>query len=162
MLLSRILTLSAVLLAVLTGSAAAQDYSADPTYGTVTLNTGFTPDPRIVDVQSGGSVDASSLNNQQHVGNCTGMIANAPDVRLNYRAGDRYPLILSVGSSADTTLVVNGPGGEWYCNDDGPNGLNPSITFQHPASGQYDIWIGTYGDSGLRTAHLNISEVTSQ
>ena len=45
-------------------------------------------------------------------------------MRLNYRAGS-YPLIISVASRSDTTLVVNGPDGSWYCDDDGGNyGLN--------------------------------------
>ena len=30
--------------------------------------------------------------------------------------------------SSDTTLVVNGPDGRWYCDDDGGNGsLNPAL-----------------------------------
>jgi len=83
-------------------------------------------------------------------------------VRLNYNAGS-YPLIISVRSNADTTLVVNGPDGSWYCDDDGGNqGLNPSIRFNGPSSGRYEIWVGTYGNSSLQPAELHISEVYSQ
>jgi hypothetical protein len=161
--IARILAASAALLTVAAGAAVAQDFSANPTYTTLTLNTGFTPDPQVVNVQSGGNIDASSLNNRAHTGNCTGMIASAPDVRVNYTAGTRYPLIISVNSSADTTLIVNGPDGQWYCDDDGgQNGLNPALRWDHPASGQYDVWIGTYGGSGLQNAQLNVSEVSSQ
>lgn len=133
------------------------DYSAAPSYGTVSLSAGFEPDPRVISLQSGGSIPASNVSSS-----CSGFIAGAPDVRLNYRAGE-YPLILSVASSSDTTLVVNGPDGSWYCDDDGGvNGLNPSLRFNSPRSGQYDIWVGTYGSGALQAARLHISEVESE
>ncbi len=140
------------------GVALAQDYSQNPTYGTVALNSGFTPDPYVVNVQSGGNIDASTRSSS-----CRGFIANAPDVRVNYTAGQFQRLIVSVNSSADTTLVINGPDGQWYCDDDGGvNGLNPAITFSPPRSGQYDIWVGTYGSASLQPAQVNVSEVSSQ
>ena len=137
--------------------ALAQDFDAEPNYGTVNLVSGFTPDPYVVRLQSGGDIDTSRLNN-----NCRGFISNAPDVRLNYDAGS-LPLYISVNSSADTTLVINGPDGSWYCDDDGgTRGLNPSIRFETPQSGRYELWVGTYGSAELRNAQLNISELYSQ
>ena len=119
----RILAASAALLAVAAGAAIAQDFSANPTYATLNLATGFQPDPSVVNVQSGGNINAQNLNSS-----CQGFIANAPDVRVNYTAGNQYPLIISVAAQADTTLVVNGPDGQWYCDDDGGvNGLNPAV-----------------------------------
>lgn len=133
------------------------DYSAAPSYGTVRLSAGFEPDPRVISLQSGGGIPATNVSSA-----CSGYIAAAPDVRLDYQAGE-YPLILSVASSSDTTLVVNGPDGSWYCDDDGGvNGLNPSLRFNSPRSGQYDIWVGTYGSGALQAARLHISEVESQ
>ena len=137
--------------------AAGQDYNADPNFGTVNLASGFTPDPQIVAVRSGGEINASTISQS-----CAGFISSAPDVRLNYTAGS-LPLIISAAADADTTLVVNGPDGRWYCDDDGGvNGMNPAVRFNHPASGRYEIWVGTYGRSALRDARLNISELTSQ
>lgn len=137
--------------------AIAQNYGLDPAYGTIALATGFEPDPYQVELRSGGPVDAAGLGSP-----CVGYIANAPDVRLNFTGGSSLPLVLSVSSSVDTTLVVNDPNGEWYCDDDGGNnGLNPSIAFDRPASGQYDIWIGTYSNTSLQPAVLNISELYS-
>lgn len=154
--IARIFAAAAALAAVATaGVAAAQNYGLQPTYGTVNLSAGFQPDPVNVDVLSGGRIDAATRFN-----GCRGFIAEAPDVRLNYRAGTSLPLILSVNSSADTTLVVNGPDGSWYCDDDGGNtGLNPSLRFGSPQSGQYDIWIGTYGNASNQRATLSISEL---
>ena len=160
--ITRILAASAVLVTAVAGAAFAQNFSADPAYGTVNLTSGFRPDPNIVAVQSGGTIDASSLNSRPHVGNCVGGIANAPDVRLNYTAGS-LPLIISVASASDTTLVVNAADGQWHCDDDGgANGSNPMVRFDHPQSGQYDIWIGTYGGGQLQNAQLYISEVSTQ
>ncbi len=63
--------------AALTGLASAQNYSLPPTYGSVSLNPGFLPDPHQAQVVAGGTINAASVNNA-----CVGMIANAPDYRL--------------------------------------------------------------------------------
>ena len=138
--------------------ATAQNFNADPNYGTVNLRTGFTPDPHVTNLRSGGSTDAASAIG----GSCRGFIANAPDVRLNFTAGS-LPLIISANSGSDTTLIVNGPDGRWYCDDDGgENGLNPAVRFNNPQSGRYEIWVGTYGNSSLQPAQLHISELYSE
>ena len=136
------------------------DYSLDPPYGTIDLTAGFTPDPHEVAIAAGGAIDASVLGQP----GCVGFIAQAPDLRLNWTAGSSgLPLIFSVASDSDTTLVVNDAEGNWLCDDDGGNaGLNPSITIATPVSGQYDIWIGTYSEGELQDSTLNISEVSSQ
>ena len=111
----------------------------------------------MVAVRSGGEINASTVSQS-----CAGFISNAPDVRLNYTAGS-LPLIISVAADADTTLVVNGPDGSWYCDDDaGAHGLNPMVRFNSPKPGRYDIWVGTYGNASLQPAQLHISELTSQ
>lgn len=154
--IARMFAAAAAFVAVATGAAFAQDYSLNPIYGTVNLTAGYTPDPYVVNLQSGGQRDASSISPS-----CRGMIANAPDFRLNYSAGS-FPLIISVNSSSDTTLVINGPDGSWYCDDDGGNvGLNPSLRFGSPQSGQYDIWVGSYA-GGNNPAQLHISELYTQ
>ena len=151
------LAASVLLAAAVPASAPAQDFNARPNYGTLNLRSGFLPDPNVVAVQSGGSLDASRI-----ASGCSGFITSAPDERLVYEAGS-LPLIISVASSSDTTLIVNGPDGRWYCDDDGGvNGMNPAVRFAHPASGRYEIWVGTYGHAALQDARLNISELTSQ
>lgn len=136
------------------GVAVAQDFNANPNYGSVSLTAGFTPDPHVTNLQAGGNLNASNLSS-----NCRGTITNAPDVRLNYTAGS-FPLILSVSSNADTTLVVNGPDGSWYCDDDGGvNGFNPAVRFGSPQSGRYEIWVGTYSAGATQPAQLVISEL---
>jgi hypothetical protein len=137
--------------------AIAQDISAEPTYETVHLSAGFTPDPYTVELSSGGSIDAETLSSQ-----CRGYIANSPDVRLVYESGSGVlPLIIKVESDADTTLVVNAPNGSWYCDDDTGDGLNPLMRFEDPDGGRYEIWVGTYSDSSLEDATLSFSELDS-
>jgi hypothetical protein len=151
----KFLTLAAVAAMTLSTAASAQpDFSRTPSFGTINLSAGFDGDPRVIAVTAGGRLDASTIDPD-----CRGSVANAPDVRLNYSAGS-LPLIISVDSGADTTLAINGPDGQWYCNDD-TNGVNPVVRFDSPGSGQYDIYIGHYGQGSRIPARLYISEVTS-
>ena len=148
---------SVLAIMAMAGAAEAQDWTLNPTYGNVSLVSGFSPDPLLVSMQSGGSIDAA----RSIGGSCQGYIANAPDFRLQYQSGSVLPLIISVNSNADTTLVINGPDGRWYCDDDGGEGLNPSLRWNTPASGQYDIYVGTYLNASYQDATLSISELRS-
>ncbi len=127
------------------------DMAAPPTYGTVTLEAGFMPDPHIVAVDAGGPDATPDLG-----AGCIGRVnAAAPDVDLFYTGGD-YRLTIYVRSDADTTLVVNAPDGSWHCSDD-DDGRDPLLSFGRPRTGLYSIWVGTYGRA-LASALLHISE----
>lgn len=147
-----LLAASAVTLAAL--PAQAQDVTLDPTYETANLEAGFPNDPYMVELQSGGSIDASTISD-----GCVGFIASAPDVRLNYTAGS-FPLTITAIADTDTTLVINAPDGQWYCDDDSGGELDPAVLFASPQGGQYDIWVGSYADSTLNSATLFITEQT--
>ena len=149
---------AAIAAALVVLPASAQNVNGAPNFGTVSLRTGFTPDPRVVAVRAGGDLNASRIS-----GGCRGFISNAPDVRLNFTGGSSLPLIISAASQADTTLVVNAPDGRWYCDDDGGvYGMNPSVRFNRPLTGRYEIWVGTYRSGALQPARLHISELRSQ
>jgi secreted trypsin-like serine protease len=118
------------------------DFSLDATFFDEEIVTGFTPDPMEFPLQAGGYLLASDV-----VDGCAGFVAEAPDVRITYEAGDEYPLRVFVDGQADTTLLINQPDGEWLCNDDRVEGdLNPELYFPSPLAGQYDIWVGTFED----------------
>ena len=153
---AHILIIASAAAAALAVPASAQDPAGASLNGEVTLTTGFHSDPRSVNVIAGGTLDAARLG-----GSCAGVVAANPDYKLNFTAGS-LPLIISVASAADTTLVINGPDGRWYCDDDSGNGDNPSVRFAHPQSGRYDIFVGTYSAGTPRSARLQISELTSQ
>jgi hypothetical protein len=141
-------------------SAGGPDFTLDPAYGTIALAAGFQPDPHTQAIAAGGSIDASSLGQP----GCVGFIAQAPDYRVNWTAGSgALPLIFSVAAEADTTLVINDAQGNWVCDDDGgDSGMNPSVRFENAASGQYDIWVGTYAQGGLQDSTLHVSELYTQ
>jgi hypothetical protein len=105
----------------------------------VNLSAGFLPDPVEVDVYSGGPNDASDLG-----GSCVGAIAGSPDVVVNFDSAGGT-LSFSHVSGGDTSLIINGPDGRYYCNDDS-NGLNPVLTWGSAPSGQYDVWVGAVGE----------------
>lgn len=134
------------------------DFTLTPNYGVVDLVSGFQPDPQTVNVTAGGEYNAFQIPG------CVGSISRAPDYRVNFTAGNAgLPLIFSASSESDTTLVINDAGGNWVCDDDGGNaGMNPSVTFATPQSGQYDVWVGSYAEGNYPSAVLNVSEVTSQ
>ncbi|GAA0611619.1 hypothetical protein GCM10009422_03140 [Brevundimonas kwangchunensis] len=132
----------------------AQDASATATYGSVRLSAGFTPDPHSISLTAGGSIDATNIGSP-----CRGSIARAPDYEVTYTSGS-MPLYFYVNATSDTTLVVNGPDGRWYCDDDSNGGVNPQVTFNTPRSGTYDIWVGTYG-GGTTPATLFVTELST-
>jgi len=147
--MKRIAILTALVLVAV--ASFAQNWQADPSYGSVRLSSGFLPDPYTVDVLAGGSVSAYGLGN-----GTAGNIANAPDVNLYYTSGS-FTLYIYVVSDSDTTLVINTPNGQYVGNDDA-NGFNPMVVFSSPQSGLYNIWVGTYGSS-MASSTLYISEI---
>jgi hypothetical protein len=138
---------------VAAGAAQAQDFTLQSNYGDYSLSAGFTPDPFVISVTAGGSIDASGIGSP-----CTGRISNAPDVQISYSAGS-LPLYFRTQAGSDTTLVVNGPDGQWYCDDDSGDGNNAQVTFANPMSGNYDVWVGTYS-GGTASAQIQISEMS--
>jgi hypothetical protein len=141
------------------GALAANTETADivgeALYENVSLVTGFTPDPYIVDLLAGGDNPASSMLGLGE--ECTGNLKSSlPDVVLNYTAGSDYGLSIYVESEFDSTLILLTPNG-WQCDDDSFGGLNPNIRIDNPQSGDYLIWIGAYV-AELVDAELGISE----
>ena len=144
----------------ISGVASAQDVFGDPNSGSIKLEASFPDDPRAIDVTSGGIINAAKA-----VEGCTGFISDDPDVRLTFSADDSpnaRPLFISVRSDEDTTLVINAPDGRYYCNDDGMNGVNPSIIFGPAQSGDYEIWVGSFTEGEYHEAKLDISELRGQ
>jgi hypothetical protein len=147
----------------LAGTIAATGYGHDavaqlnprgrPNYGTVALRHGFLPDPRTVNVVSGGSMNASVAGD-----GCRGFITPQPDVVLNLQSASPWFRVY-VTSSSDTTLVLRKPNGTVQCNDD-TYGTNPAIEGAFPA-GRYQIWVGSYQAGQNAQAVLSFTEIQS-
>lgn len=136
------------------GLATAQNAGLTANFGSIRLNAGFTPDPHRVNLTAGGSIDAYTDTNLPAA--CVGDISDAPDYEVTYRAGS-LPLVFRTRSSTDTTLIINGPDGRWYCDDDSWGDGDAEVRFNRPSSGTYDIWIGTF-NGGTASAALLITE----
>lgn len=130
-------------------------WESDPRYGTVNLAGGFTPDPHEVIIRAGGGMQVDTNLAPE----CAGFVAaDRPDVDLNFEPGT-MALFVRVASKADTTLVIFGPDGRWYCNDDFI-GEDPMVVFHNPSAGNYNIWVGTWDRSDLGAeAVVRISEM---
>ena len=131
------------------------DFRLEPNSGTTELTSGFTPDPFSIDLRSGGLIDASYLGDD-----CSGSVTAAPDYDVRYTAGSQSLLrIYFVADSfADTTLIINAPDGSWHCNDDAPGRIDPQVDFEDPASGLYDVWVGSYEAGTVNPGTLYVTE----
>ena len=152
--MKRLIALALAATLVAPAAAVAQNARLTANYGEVRLSAGFTPDPHRVDLTAGGSIDA--YTDTDLPGACVGDISNAPDYEVTYSAGS-LPLVFRTRSSTDTTLIINGPDGRWYCDDDSWGDGDAEVRFNKPSSGTYDIWIGTF-NGGTASAALLVTE----
>ena len=65
----KVLAMAASAAAIFAIPAAAQNINGRPNFGTTSLRTGFTPDPRVVSVVSGGNIDLKRF--AELTGSCT-------------------------------------------------------------------------------------------
>lgn len=131
---------------------ACPEWQGAPHFGSIELSAGFVPDPYVRSITAGGNIDLERCGLD-----AAGFVTQRPDFDL-YWSGDSAQLTIAVQSpSADAVLLVSGPSGEWYYNDDA-DGTDPIITISYPDEGLYDIWIGTYDGSRRNPGNLIITE----
>ncbi len=123
-------------------------------YQSFQLAPGFLPDPAVGHGLSGGSVDASQYGHTSH-GPCVGRIDTTADHHITLQASFQY-LHFRVFSDEDTSLVIRGPRGEYYCNDDAV-GLDPIVEGPFHA-GNYELFVGSVG-STAGEYRLEITEI---
>jgi hypothetical protein len=132
------------------------DWQLAPNFGSTELTSGFAPDPHEQPLTSGGPIDVSYLG-----GGCLGWATAAPDFDVTYEAGSMTLLrfYFVADEAIDTTLVINGPDGEWYCNDDAPGTIDPMVDFTSPRDGLYDVWVGSYREDQRVEGTLFVTEL---
>jgi hypothetical protein len=128
---------------------AAQNTSLPPTSGSWTLNAGFSPDPKFVDLLGGGPI-------RTEMGGVSAFVADAPNFQLNYTAGT-YVLTFYAEAAVGTTLLIKLPNGTWKADVVSGGSFNPMIRIVNPPTGRYDIFVGTRQE-GVMPARLFITE----
>ena len=132
------------------------DMALEPNFGTQALEPGFQPDPHTVSVLSGGAVDVATLGLDF---TCGGYASSAPDYRINLEGDSAELRIFFVSDGGeDATLIVNDPYANWFCNDDF-SGWDPMVAIENAASGQYDIWVGSYSADEYIAGTLYVTEL---
>jgi hypothetical protein len=127
-------------------------------FGRHALRGQFMPDPFTAPITSGGNLDASSMSLGPA---CRGFVTREPDYIIDYQAPASFVRFYFV-AQGDTTLVINDGAGRWHCNDDSYNGVNPTVDISRPASGQYDVWVGSYRAGENIRGTLHVTELRSR
>lgn len=126
-----------------------------PNSGSYQLRAHFSPNPVRVDAVAGGNVQARTSAAGLA---CAGWIALRPDINLEL-AGVETQFRIAVAEAegnADTTLTVQGPDGEWHCDDD-TEGNRPVVEFPIAPPGAYHVWVGTYSQGNQPATRIEIS-----
>jgi serine protease Do len=125
-------------------------------YPAVQLTSNFLPDPHTLSVTAGGPVDVEYLG-----GSCVGFATSEPTFELDYTSGSqsllRFYFVATL--SRDSTMIINKPNGEYVCADDSFNTVHPSIDFDSPATGTYDVWIGAFVGGTDVAGTLSVTEL---
>lgn len=126
----------------------------DGTFARVHLQGGFMLDPYILRVLGGSGREASELNDS-----CLGEIGATPNVVLDW-SGETDVLHIFVYSDQDAALTVVTPDGDVLCNDDADGlTLDPIVTLEDPAAGNYEIFVGSVAEEGPVHGVLAFTEI---
>jgi hypothetical protein len=122
----------------------------------VQLSAGFMPDPRRTNGMAGGMVQAGQVPGGP--GNCRGFIPGAPQQIIQTPTGFNFLRIIAQPlAGTDLTLMVRGTSQTW-CADD-TYGNVPGLDLQALPPGRYDVYVGTYSQSGPAPYQLLMSEL---
>jgi len=119
----------------------------------LTLQDGFLPDPQVMAVRAGGSVEVD-------YDDCDyGYIAETAAVGIEYETDGSFDLYFYAESDGDTMLLIEAPSGEMICDDDSHGSLNPRVHVPDAEDGLYLVFVGSYSESDYQDATLYISEL---
>jgi hypothetical protein len=113
-------------------------------------------DPQVFeDVMGGGGILAFETDERGF--QCAGYVNGQPT--LNVTVPEGAPALTALfEATMDTTLVIVGPKGELYCNDDVIAGnLNPGIVIPTPEPGLYAVMVGTFDPATTANGRLLVA-----
>lgn len=125
---------------------------AEPAIGRIEFGPDTVVDPRIIFDIEASQTEAFGMGQ-----GCAGFITpERPDLVIDALPG-LPQLMVYMASEADGTLVISGPDGQLYCNDDFEQ-LNPGVMIPNAAEGAYSVFAGSYsGNGGLATLGVTIA-----
>jgi hypothetical protein len=148
------------------------DISGTPHFGSPLFASRITTDPLRQTLTAGGGQNPINVAQLGVIDGDDGSICDrsavtrTPDFRVHFRADGSSRLLrffVITDNGTDATLLINGYDGRWRCNDDHrhPGWTQermPVIDFRDPASGQYDVWVGSYSGTSSNPATLYVTE----
>lgn len=114
------------------------DVKAEPIWGLVDLQRGFSPDPRIEGLVAVGEIDTSPALD-------CGFTTPAPTIAFHLYGGasETFLRLYFVPSETmDTSLIIHMPDQQWLCMNNSPSGTAPLVDFEMAPSGIYSVWVG--------------------
>jgi hypothetical protein len=131
--------------------------TGDPIFGSVQFGSELGSHPHWVPMLSGGETDVRNLGLGP---DCIGFAASSPDFQLDWR-GPTATLSFFFKAetpSEDTVLIVQGPNGQWHCNDDAhPDTLDPEVIVTRASVGPYYIWVASFNEGEYIDGQLGIA-----
>lgn len=112
--------------------------------------------PLTKQVSSAGTVAAFDMDFD--AARCNGYIMGTPDYVFEISTAPTE-FTAHFSSEQDATLIVVGPNGGVYCNDDSEQGVNqnPAVTVTKPETGRYAVFVGRIEQDTPVTGTLTIS-----
>lgn len=130
--------------------------ATDHVRGSITLQSGFMPDPHVERGRAAGRTPSRRLGMPA---SCAGFWTRRPQHYVTLPRDMRY-LRVDVNSRQDTTLAIVTPDGRVWCDDD-TVGQNPQLAGHFPA-GTYAVYVGTYQAGARATYDISMSERRAQ
>ncbi|MEP7291089.1 MAG: hypothetical protein ABI835_04870 [Chloroflexota bacterium] len=156
--------IAGVLLSAGRGAAQEQalDPNANPEYGIAAGAVGFRPDPfRVQAMFGGGEINANTRNLSD---DCFGQIGVAPNFRFTALSDFEALRFLFIADAvtADASLIIRDPAGDYHCNNDSSGVRHPMVTFAPAAQGDYNVWVGSLSDRVFGDLYLTTQlEITA-
>lgn len=118
--------------------------SQESNFGEVSLAPGFPPGSVQVVGHTGGSYPLPSIANRDSKNKpCYGYGDETPDHIFVLEQDFSNLSILVNSGGKNTTLVVKGPDGKFYCGDDTGSSEDASLRNLDLPTGSYQLWVGS-------------------
>ncbi len=131
------------------------DPESPPLFGSAALESGFSPDPYLVEVEAGGSVDTADFSP------ACGYTSFHPAFVLDWDGGTEpfLRLFFTPDEETATTLLVHTPDDEWLCEEGFFSGSGTVTVLDLPSApaGEYAIWVGTREQGTVVQGSLSIT-----